>query len=53
VQSEKELLPRDLGREAAQGRVGDLVGRIVPRPARHMLRQPRLEVADAVAGERR
>src|SRR5262249_14796806 len=53
MQAQIELLARDLGRQLPQRRVGDLVGGIVPWSFRHMPGKPRLDIADAIAAERR
>ena len=53
MQAQKQLFPRDLGRQAAQRRIGNLVFRIVPGSGRGVVREPGLEIPDPVAGERR
>jgi hypothetical protein len=52
MQPQIELLARDLGRQLAQRRVGDLVRRIMPGSLRHVSCEPALDVADAIARER-
>ena len=49
VQPREQLFACDLRRELADRRVRHLVGRIEPRPRRNALREPRLEIHDAVA----
>ena len=53
MQPQIKFLPRDLGGELAQRRIGNLILRIKPRPRRHMAREPAFEVGDAIAGARR
>jgi hypothetical protein len=53
VQPVEQFLARDLRREAAHRRVGDLIFRIVPRPGRRMRGEPCLEIVDAVAARGR
>ena len=48
-----KLLAGDLGGEQAFGGVGDLILGEMPRPFGHQRGEPRLELGDAVAGQRR
>ena len=49
MEAQEQLFPRDLGGKAAHRRIGHLVFGVEPGALRRLVREPRLQIGDAVS----